>query len=137
MCGSSLPSGPGRALVAVAVVVVLTTSCGGSAGGGSSASGAKATTSRSPAASAPVTGPATLRISGFAFGPPLTVSPREKVRIINADGTRHTVTADRGNAFDVSVAGGDSATMTAPATAGSYPFHCSIHPSMKGVLTVR
>jgi plastocyanin len=64
-------------------------------------------------------------------------SPRERIIIVNADSTTHTVTADRGNAFDVSVAGEGTTTMSAPATAGSYPFHCRIHPFMKGVLIVR
>lgn len=133
---SGLPNVPARVLVAGAAVIVLTTSCGGSLSGSTSASGIRASMQQ-PAASAPAAGAATLRISGFSFGPQLTVSPRERITIVNADSTTHTVTADRGNAFDVSVAGGGTTTMSAPATAGSYPFHCRIHPFMKGVLIVR
>ncbi len=130
---SALPGVPARALAAGAAVIVLATSCGGASGGSASASGTEA---MQRPATATARG-ATLRISGFSFGPQLTVSPRERITVINADSTTHTVTADRGNAFDVSVAGGGTTTMGAPTTAGRYPFHCRIHPFMKGVLIVR
>ena len=53
----------------------------------------------------------------------------------NKDGVAHTVTADDGS-FDVKVGAGSTATFTAPATAGTYQFHCKIHSSMHGTLTV-
>jgi plastocyanin len=47
------------------------------------------------------------------------------------------VTADSGNAFDAQVPSGGAGTFTAPTQPGSYPFHCSIHPFMKGTLVVK
>jgi plastocyanin len=120
-------------------VLALVAGCGGAGDTTGSGSGSQATVATSPAtsgASAAPAGSPTLRISGFSYGSPLTVRPGQKVTVVNADGAPHTVTADRGG-FDVTVAGGSSATLTAPAKPGSYPFHCAIHPQMHGTLIVR
>lgn len=91
-----------------------------------------ATASTSTATSA-----STITIQGFAFGAPLTVQPGTKITVVNRDGAGHTVTADDGKSFDVSVAGGGgSATFTAPSAPGTYKFHCTIHRSMHGSLVV-
>ena len=88
-----------------------------------------------PGGGAAKTTGATLTISGFAFGSPLTVTPGTKVSVHNADGATHTVTGD---AFDTgTVAGGADASFTAPGAPGTYRFSCQIHPSMTGSLTVR
>jgi plastocyanin len=74
-------------------------------------------------------------IANFAF----TTSPVKAgstVTVTNNDTTTHTVTADDGTSFNVKVDGGKSATFTAPAKAGAYKFHCNIHATMKGTLTV-
>ena len=47
-----------------------------------------------------------------------------------------TLTAAGGNTFDTGpVNPGKTATFTAPATAGTYRYVCSIHASMHGTLT--
>lgn len=66
----------------------------------------------------------------------ITVAPGAAVKIENEGSAPHTVTADDG-AFDSGrVSGGSSSSITAPTEAGSYPFHCEVHPSMAGTLTV-
>ena len=53
----------------------------------------------------------------------------------NSDGTTHTVTAD-GGAFDSGhLADGATFQFTFKA-AGVFPYHCSIHSSMNGTITV-
>lgn len=74
-----------------------------------------------------------LTIAEFAFSD-LTVAAGTEFTITNADGFGHTVT-DSGDAFDVSVGGGESETLTV-ADPGSYSIACRIHPSMKGTITV-
>jgi plastocyanin len=81
------------------------------------------------------TTPAQITISEFTFST-VTVSPGARVEVKNLDGFEHTATSADG-AFDTgSLAGGATATVTAPTAAGDYAFICQIHPSMKGVLTV-
>jgi plastocyanin len=57
------------------------------------------------------------------------------VTITNNDSVTHTVSANDGTSFDVTVDAGKTATFTAPA-AGKYAFHCKIHTRMKATLTV-
>lgn len=82
--------------------------------------------------------PNTIAIQNFAFNPnTLTVKAGTKVTWINQDSTTHTVTSDNG-AFQSSgnLNPGDKYTFTFNKT-GTYPFHCSIHPSMTGQITVQ
>jgi len=73
-------------------------------------------------------------ISNFAFTPAsVTVSAGDTVRWTNQDSTTHTV---KGSSFESGqLAQGDTYefTFTEP---GVYDYACSIHPSMKGTVTV-
>lgn len=86
--------------------------------------------------SAPPSAADSITISGFAFSVPSSVAPGATITVTNKDSVEHTVTADSGSAFDVTVASNGTATFKAPQTAGSYPFHCTVHPSMHGTLVV-
>jgi plastocyanin len=90
--------------------------------------------SSAPASATPA--PVVLTIKDFAFTVPATVPAGATIRVTNADGEAHTVTADSGGAFDTMVGGGASASFTAPAKPGRYPFHCEYHSNMHGVLVV-
>ena len=122
-----------KVLVAVAVVaaVALVSGCGG--GGGATAS---APASSPAPASSSGTG-STIAISDFKFSPAtLTVRPGARINVTNEDSAPHTVTADDGQSFDSgTLQQGASKTITAPRT-GRYPFHCTVHPFMKGQLVV-
>ena len=90
----------------------------------------------SPGQSAPPSSADSITIAGFAFSVPSAVAPGATITVANKDSVAHTVTADSGGAFDVTVPAGGTATFKAPAAAGSYAFHCTIHPSMHGTLVV-
>lgn len=66
----------------------------------------------------------------------ITVAAGTSVKVENAGSATHTVTADDGGFDSGRVAGGASGSLTAPTAPGEYPFHCDIHPSMTGTLTV-
>lgn len=92
----------------------------------------------SESASAPASAADTITIQSFAFSGPLTVAPGAQITVMNKDSVEHTVTADTTGGFDVTVPAGGTATFTAPSAAGSYAFHCSVHPQMKhGTLIVQ
>lgn len=76
-------------------------------------------------------------IEDFAFAPAtLTVSVGDTVTFTNKDLTSHTATADDGTSFDTGLLGqNESATVTFD-TAGTYTYHCTPHPTMKGTIVV-
>ena len=95
------------------------------------------TTASTPPGSASSTAAAQIVIDNFAFSPAaLTVHPGQTVTVVNHDSTTHTLTSSGGKFDTGPLTPGQSATFTAPATAGVYPYVCSIHASMHGTLTV-
>jgi plastocyanin len=114
-------------LLAVAACVFALAACGDDDG----TNDATSTTTRAPSLS----GDDTITISGFSFNA-LTVDAGATVTVENKDSVAHTVTADGGEFDAGTIDGNESGSFTAPSEAGRYPFHCSIHTSMKGTLTV-
>lgn len=82
--------------------------------------------------------PNTVIIQNFAFSPNnLTVKTGTTVTWTNNDSTTHTITSDNG-AFQSSGNLNQGAKYTFTFTkAGTYPYHCSIHPNMKGTVVVQ
>ena len=110
--------------------VTTPTGAGGAAASGSASSaGTSAPTGTSAAA-------ADFTITAYTF-PSFTASAGQKITLVDGDGEPHTVTADDGSfdsgSFDAAAPG----TLTVPTKPGVYPVHCTVHPTMKGTLTVR
>lgn len=75
-------------------------------------------------------------IVNFAFNPAsLTVKVGDTVTWTNSSSTPHTVTAD-GGAFDSGTVAGGAAFQRTFSAAGTFTYHCSIHPSMKATIIV-
>jgi plastocyanin len=98
--------------------------------------GADATPAPQAATPAPATAEPTVTIAGFDFGAPIVAAGGGTVTVVNADGVAHTLTADDGSFDTGSIGGGATSTVTAPSAPGTYEFFCTIHPSMRGSLTV-
>jgi len=83
-----------------------------------------------------VSGASTL--STTAYSPPnATVAVGTTVSWLNSDNTAHTSVANNGVAFnsgDIAPNARFNFTFT---TAGSFPYHCVIHPNMVGTITVQ
>ena len=72
-----------------------------------------------------------------AYSPnPLAVTVGGSVTWTNTDSIAHTSTSDSGVWNSGAIAAGASFTATFP-TAGSFTYHCSIHPGMVGTVTVQ
>ncbi len=93
-----------------------------------------ATTSSAAAAS---TGTPSVTIKNFAFRPAqLTVAKGSKLKITNADGVAHTLSA-RNDSFSSPVLDpGKRATITL-GKSGTFAFYCKIHASMTGTVVVK
>ena len=73
-------------------------------------------------------------IENFAFTVAVGIKGTDALSVTNRDTSTHTVTSNTG-AFDVSVSG--RTTKSLPSLkSGTYEFHCAIHPSMKGTITI-
>jgi len=65
----------------------------------------------------------------------LTVKIGTKVKWTNNDSVPHTATSDNGLFTSKNLSKGDSFEFTFDKE-GTYTYHCAIHPSMKGTITV-
>ena len=81
-------------------------------------------------------GAGAVEIANFAFAPgSRSVKVGDSVKWTNQDGATHTVTADDG-AFDSgNLADGKSFSFTFD-QAGTFAYHCNVHQSMTGKVTV-
>jgi len=78
----------------------------------------------------------TVTIQSFAFTP-LTITVGDTVTWQNRDDTTHTATSDT-NGFDTGqLAPGTSSRAIPFSVAGTFAYHCSIHPTMHGSIIVR
>jgi plastocyanin len=133
-------------LAAGAVLLVAACSSGGASTAPSAAASAEPSTAASAEASAPAGGAAcsesaaagevSVSIEGFAFKPAdISATVGQTITFTNGDSAPHTATLDDGSCTTPNIAGGASDGLTFTA-AGTYPFHCNVHPNMKGTITV-
>lgn len=122
-----------RLFATAAFVAVLTASACGSSGGGSSAS----TNAAGGGAAGQRHDMPTITIMDFGYSGELTVKPGAHVTVVNRDSVAHTLTDKNDGLFDTGTIPGDgSGSFVAPMKPGMYPFGCTLHPEMTGVLTV-
>jgi plastocyanin len=75
-------------------------------------------------------------IAGFAFDPTtITVQVGDSVTWTNQDSTAHTATAS--GAFDTGNIASSASKSITFATAGTFAYHCTIHPTMTGTVVVQ
>lgn len=130
-------------VTATALIALGLAACGSSSGYGSSATGANSTTTTTTASAGEYgstpsgeTSPGASVVAKDFSLTSASVAVGTQVTFENTGPSTHTMTADDGSFDTDRVAPGSSAKVTAPSTPGSYTFHCKIHPSMTGTLTV-
>ena len=134
------------ALAAGAILLLAACSSGGtSAAPTTAASEAAPSVAESPPPAASVAsvcaesatgGEVSVEIKGFAFIPAdIQAKVGQNVSFTNSDSAPHTATLDDASCTTPNIAAGASEGLTFNA-AGTYPFHCNVHPDMKGTITV-
>jgi plastocyanin len=76
-------------------------------------------------------------IQDFSYQPQaVTINIGESVTWINRDPVGHTATSDSAGVFDTGVIAQSANKTVSFAIAGTYAYHCSIHPTLKGTVIV-
>jgi plastocyanin len=117
-----------------ALAIALTLAIAACSGSATPAPSSRASDGQSAGASAAAG--SSVEIVNFAFAPAsLTVAAGTTVTWTNNDSASHTVTADNGSFTSDKLANGATFSQTFT-TAGTFTYHCSIHPSMTATVTV-
>ena len=121
-------------LAFVTLLLGISLACGGST--------PSTTTTPSPSTPAPSGSAVSIAVGArtlttTAFSPnPVTVAVGGTVTWTNNDSITHTSTSDSGVWNSGGIGAGQSFSQTFP-TAGTFPYHCSLHPNMVGTITVQ
>ncbi|HEX4348096.1 MAG TPA: plastocyanin/azurin family copper-binding protein [Vicinamibacterales bacterium] len=117
-------------LIAIAALTGMFAACGGS-----SNSNTNPTSPSSASGISIVSSASTMTTT--AFNPnPMVVAKGTTVTWTNNDTTTHTSTADNGMWSSGGIAPGGTFSTTLQ-TAGTFTYHCTIHPGMVGTMTVQ
>jgi plastocyanin len=74
----------------------------------------------------------------MSFSPnPVTVTAGQRVAWRNSAGQPHTATQNSGSFDTGTIDGGSQSNAITMGTAGTFAYHCAIHPAMVGTLTVQ
>ena len=116
-------------LAAFALVIAACSASGGSAGSASPVAGAACT-------EATGTGAVAVSIKDFAFEPAtITAKVGDLVSFTNTGFEPHNATLDAGGCATKTLQT-DEVDGLRFTVAGTYPFHCTVHTQMKGMITV-
>jgi plastocyanin len=121
--------------VFVSAIALLATACGS---GYSTPSPSPTPVPVTTGSSTPITIPSgAFTLGNRAFNPDqLDVAAGTTVTWTNTDSITHTSTSDGSGWNSGNIAPGGQFSMTFP-NAGTFPYHCAIHPGMVGTVTVR
>jgi plastocyanin len=68
---------------------------------------------------------------------PQTVRVGQTVAWRNSDSSTHTATQDSAGFNTGNIAGGATSSPITMSAAGTFPYHCTLHPGMIGTITVQ
>jgi plastocyanin len=127
----------GTSTPAPSVLPSVAPSAAASAAPSTAASAApSAAASAAPSTGASAATGSAVSIANFSFQPPtMTIAVGTTVTWTNSDSAGHTVTADDGSFKSDKLATGATFSQTF-AKAGTFAYHCSIHLSMTGTISV-
>ena len=134
-----------RHVLAVALLLAAA-ACGSNDSNSSAAPSSTSTTTGTTTGGTTTTGSTTtvtipIGASGLtttAYAPnTVTIKVGDSVNWVNDDNIPHTSTSNNGTAFSSGIINPGSSFRATFNTAGSFPYHCTLHPGMIGTVTVR
>lgn len=118
------------------LLVACAIACGG--GGDSSTNPGNPGNTGNPGGTPTPVVTTSVNLQGTAYNPAdIQVSPGATVTFTNLDGIPHTVTFDNTSIASVDQFSTGAKTVTMPTATGTYAYHCTIHPTMKGTVLVK
>lgn len=137
-----------RGIATLATAIALAACSGGGtastqapAGGTQALAGGTQAPAGTSAASAPCTDSTgttvvAVGVANNAWQQPINAKVGDVITWTNGDTVPHKVALDDGScAMSDNIPGGGSKSLVF-SVAGTFPFHCSVHPSMKGTITI-
>lgn len=118
----------------LATILTTMVACGGSSSSPSSPSPMPSPTPSGPNVS--IVSGASARTTTAYSPSPLTVGVGSAVTWVNNDSVAHTSTSNGGTWNSATIAPGGRFTFTFQ-SAGTYTYHCTIHPGMTGTVVVQ
>ena len=127
-----------RIAACACLIALFAAGCGSSGGGGGSSAQSNTSAAKpSPAAAGPAVKSAKVDIKSFKFNPQVIAVKRGGgITWTNSDSTAHTATADARSFDTQAIDPGKSKTVSFTA-AGTFAYHCDIHPFMKAMVVVK
>jgi plastocyanin len=129
-----------RGIVTLVTAVALAACSGGTsttqqpAGGTQQPAGT--TAASAPCADSTGTTVVAVGVANNAWQQPINAKVGDVITWTNSDGVPHKVALDDGSCqMSSNIPGGGSKSLVF-SVAGTFPFHCSVHPSMKGTITI-
>ncbi len=124
--------------IATLVTAVALAACSGAGATNAPATQGPAATTGGSAVCTDSTGTTTVQatVGGFKWGP-VSAKVGDVITWTNSDTAQHKVALDDGScAMSANIAGSGGKASLVFSKAGTYPFHCAIHSSMKGTITI-
>jgi len=118
-----------RLVIVAAGASILVSACGGDS---------SSPNAPGPSTAADVTVTIQANNASNSYAPnPVSMRVGQTIAWRNADSTTHTATQDSGGFNTGSVSAGATSAATMINTAGTFTYHCTIHPGMVGTVTVQ
>jgi plastocyanin len=138
-----------RGIAALVTALALAACSGGGttttqapAGGTQAPAGGTQAPAATTAASAPCTDSTgatvvAVGVADFKWQQPINAKVGDVITWTNGDSAPHKVALDDGScAMSENIPGGGGTKSLVFSVAGTFPFHCSVHPTMKGTITI-
>ena len=122
-------------LATLSTALVLA-ACSGTGTATTAPGGGGATAAAAPCADSTGTTVVATSVAGNTWKQPVAAKVGDVITWSNDDSVPHRVALDDGSCgMSANIAGGGTKSLVFT-KAGTYPFHCAVHSSMKGVITI-